>query len=252
MAELWESAHRPLSSDLRSRDGAAEKTARNSSGNRSFWIILDVITVVGAAMLATVYKFRMTPMAGARGVWHGTLIHGRSMGILLVLLCGYAVALIMTSKRFHLYTPLRVPSILTEQRLSIQACLYSGLLLTGTLYLIRAGDIPRGIVLITVGLVTITLSVRRIVYRMLLYRQFQNGVGTRNVLIVGTGPEALALRQHLESIRRLGYVFKGFIQYPNSPSCADPGSGDVVGTLSTLFQQTRTLFVDEIFFATAC
>jgi lipopolysaccharide/colanic/teichoic acid biosynthesis glycosyltransferase len=41
-------------------------------------------------------------------------------------------------------------------------------------------------------------------------------VGTRNVLIVGTGPEAHALRHHLESIRHLGYTFKGFIDFPGS------------------------------------
>ncbi len=75
----------------------------------------------------------------------------------------------------------------------MQACLTSGLLLTGTLYLVHAEDIPRTIVLVTVGLVTIVLSLRRLVYRLLLYRSFERGIGTRNVLIVGTGPEASRL-----------------------------------------------------------
>ena len=34
------------------------------------------------------------------------------------------------------------------------------------------------------------------------------------MLIVGTGLEAHALRQHLERIRHLGYTFKGFIELP--------------------------------------
>jgi exopolysaccharide biosynthesis polyprenyl glycosylphosphotransferase len=77
-------------------------------------------------------------------------------------------------------------------------------------------------------------------------------VGTRNVLIVGTGPEAHALRHHLESIRRLGYTFKGFIDFPGTGSRFSANPGDVVGTLDTLFQNVRKHFVDEVFFTTSC
>jgi exopolysaccharide biosynthesis polyprenyl glycosylphosphotransferase len=150
-----------------------------------------------------------------------------------------------------LYTPTRVTSLLHEQKLSVQACFTAGLLLTGTLYLVHAEDIPRSIVLVTVGLVTITFSLRRLAYRALIYRRFNRGVGTRNVLIVGTGPEAHALRHHLESIRHLGYTFKGFIDFPGSGARFSATSGEVVGTLDTLFQNVRKQFVDEIFFTTS-
>jgi exopolysaccharide biosynthesis polyprenyl glycosylphosphotransferase len=215
-------------------------------------MVVDGITILGAATLATLYEFHTGPVAGAKGFWHGTLIHGRSMGILLALLCGYTISLIITSRRLHLYSPTRLNGFLHEQRLSVQACLTSGLLLTGALYLVHAEDIPRSIVLITVGLVTISLSLRRLVYRVLLNRRFERGVGTRNVLIVGTGPEAHALRHHLESIRNLGYTFKGFIDFPDAGSGFTAASGDVVGTLDTMFQHARRQFVDEIFFTAPC
>jgi exopolysaccharide biosynthesis polyprenyl glycosylphosphotransferase len=86
----------------------------------------------------------------------------------------------------------------------------------------------------------------------MLYRRFENGMGTRNVLIIGTGPEALALRHHVESIRHLGYTFKGFIEVSGSASRFAGTSGDVVGTLDTLFTQARKQFVDEIFFTAPC
>jgi exopolysaccharide biosynthesis polyprenyl glycosylphosphotransferase len=228
------------------------------SSKGEYWIILDLFTVVISAAIAFVYKFHTSPVAEAKEFWHGTLIQGRPMSVLLALFCGFSFALIITSRRYHLYTPTRLTSFLHEQRLSAQACLYSGLLLAGTLYLIRAGDISREVVLITVGLVTVTLSLRRMIYRMLIYRRFERGEGTRNVLIVGTGPEAHALRHHLESLRHLGYTFKGFIDFPGPGSFSDSSSrftassGDVVGTLDTLFQNTRQHFVDEIFFTTAC
>jgi exopolysaccharide biosynthesis polyprenyl glycosylphosphotransferase len=223
---------------------------RGPRGKTYVWMTLDAMTILAAAVFATLYRVHTGPLASARGFWHGTLIHGRSMGILLALLCGYAIALMITSRRLNLYSPKRLNSILHEQRLSVQACITSGLLLTGTLYLVHAEDIPRSIVLLTVGLVTVALSLRRLVYRLLLYRGFERGVGTRNVLIVGTGPEAQALRHHLESIRHLGYSFKGFIELPGSGPIA--ASGEVVGTIDTLFQHARKHFVDEIFFTTPC
>ncbi|MGD0941174.1 MAG: sugar transferase [Terracidiphilus sp.] len=232
---------------------SVKDAVRGPRGKAHFWMVLDAITIFASAVSATLYRMHTGTFAGTKGLWHGALLHGRPLGILLVFLCGFAVALILTSRRLNLYSPLRLSDAIREQRLSVQACLTSGLLLTGALYLVHAEDVPRGIVLITVGLVTIALSARRLAYRISLYRSFEQGVGTRNVLIVGTGPEAVALRYYLESIRHLGYRFKGFIEAPGPASdfSAAPAN-DVVGTLDTLFQRVRRQFVDEIFFTTPC
>ena len=251
-SEFWQRVSASVSSSPEWAGGAVASPVRSSRGAAKLWMILDGITVLGAAILATLYEFHTGPMDGAKGFWRGTLIHGRSMGILLALFCGFTITLVVISRRLHLYTPTRLASYLHEQRMSVQACFTAGLLLTGTLYLVHAEDIPRSVVLITVGLVTASLSLRRLVYRMLIYRRFDRGVGTRNVLIVGTGPEAHALRHHLESIRHLGYTFKGFIDLAGSGSRFTNTSGDVVGTLDSLFQLTRKQFVDEIFFTTPC
>jgi exopolysaccharide biosynthesis polyprenyl glycosylphosphotransferase len=215
-------------------------------------MVLDVITIVAAAMFSTLYATHSGPVAGVKGFLAGTLIPGRSMSILLALLCGFMISLIVISRSLRLYSPASLTGILHEQKLSVQACLMSGLLLTATLYLLHAYDIRRSIVLITLALVTVLLSLRRFVYRIMLYRQYARGVGTRNVLIVGTGSEAHALRHHMESIRHLGYTFKGFIDFPGSSSRLTSTSGDVVGTLDRLFQHGRKHFVDEIFFTTPC
>jgi exopolysaccharide biosynthesis polyprenyl glycosylphosphotransferase len=214
-------------------------------------MVMDALTVVLAAMAATLYKFHATPVEGARDFFQGTMFHGLSVWILSALLCGFTCALLVTSRRLHLYTPMHMTNFLHEQRMSAQACFTSGLLLTGTLYLVRAGGIPRGIVLETIGLVAVGLALRRLIYRILLYRRFDRGLDTRNVLIVGTGLEANALRQHLEKIRHLGYTFKGFIELPGCSQHADV-TADIVGNLETLFQHTRKQFIDEIFFTTPC
>ncbi len=215
-------------------------------------MFLDFVTVFVSATIATVIGRHITPVAGARNLYHGTLFYGRSMGNTLALLCGFALALIVSSKRLNLYNPKRIGSFLHEQRLTIEVCFTSGLLLTGTLYLLRAEDISRRIVLLTLLLVTASLCTRRFLYRSLMYRRFESGQETRNVLIVGTGPEAHALRHHLESIRNLGYTFKGFIESPGTSSRMISSSGDVVGNLDTLFQHARQQFVDEILFTMPC
>ena len=215
-------------------------------------MLLDAVTVLVAAGIATLYRLKSDPVNIAERFWEGTLFRSGSMGVLLALLCGFTAALIVTSRRLQLYTPARLNGFLHEQTLSVQACFTAGLLLCGALYLMHAGNIPRTIVLITVMIVTVALSVRRLIYRTMLYRRFERGIDTRNVLIIGTGPEAHALRHHLDSMRHLGYTFKGFIELPGVDYCASLASGEVVGSLTTLFQQVRTLFVDEIFFTTPC
>ncbi len=257
-SEFWQRASASVSSPQQWARRPAADVVRGVGGKARLWMAMDALTIFASAVLATLYERNAGLAADARGFWHGTLIHGRSMGILMALLCFYAATLMITSRRLNLYSPTRIHNTLLEQRLSLQACLTSGLLLTGTLYLIHAEDISRAIVLVTVGLVTAGLSLRRLAYRLLLYRRFARGIGTRNVLIVGTGPEAIALRYYLESIRHLGYSFKGFIEAPGFGESADScsrftaASGEVVGTLDTLFQHVRTQFVDEIFFTTAC
>ena len=251
-SEFWQRVSASVSSAPEWTGGLQNGSGRNVRGTAKAWMVLDAVTVVGSAVLATLYEFQTGPLVGAKGFWHGTLFYGRSMWILLGLLCGFTFVLIITSRGLHLYSPARLASFLHEQRLSVQACFTSGLLLTGTLYLLHADYIPRSIVLITLGLVTVALSLRRMIYRVLLYRRFERGIGTRNVLVVGTGPEAHALRHHLESIRHLGYTFKGFIDLPGSNSRFTATSGDVVGNLETLFEHARQQFVDEIFFTTPC
>lgn len=254
-SEFWQRLSASLNSSREWDSAVAGERPRSNRGAVRVWIAADVITIVIAVTVATLYELRTDPLDGARGFWHGTLIHGQSRGILLALLLGFTLALVTSSRRMHLYEPMRLTGFLHEQRLSAQACFTSGLLLTGALYLIHAAAIPRSIVLIAVTTIAAALGLRRLMYRILLYRRYARGLGTRNVLIVGTGPEAHALRHHLQSVRNLGYTFKGFIDLQEQGWLGaerSPASSEVIGTLDTLFQQARKHFVDEIFVTARC
>ena len=251
-SDFWQKLSSSLALSAEGESSVSGGPARTTRGTAKLWMFLDVLTVCLAAAVTTIFEFHTTPLNGARGFWQGTLFFGRSMWVLLAFLCVFTFTLIVISRRMHLYTPERLTNFLHEQRLSAQACFTSGLLLTGALYLVRAIYIPRGIVISTVLLVAVALGLRRLIYRVLLYRRFDRGLDTRNVLIVGTGPEAQALRHHLDSVKHLGYTFKGFIELPGSVSRAPVTPGDVVGTLGSLFQNARKQFIDEIFFTTPC
>jgi exopolysaccharide biosynthesis polyprenyl glycosylphosphotransferase len=61
-----------------------------------------------------------------------------------------------------------------------------------------------------------------------------------------------ALRQHIESIRHLGYTFKGFVQMPGIDAELPHASPDVLGDIHQVLELARKHFVDEIFLSTPC
>jgi len=132
--------------------------------------------------------------------------------------------------------------------MTVQATLTAGLLLCGTLYVMHGYALSREIVLLTVLLTMMMQMVRRGVWRKLLQRRYLEGLDTRNVLIVGDGRVAHALRNHLEALRHLGFRFKGFISL--TPRKHDAANPDVIGDVQNCVALARSLFVDEIYFST--
>jgi exopolysaccharide biosynthesis polyprenyl glycosylphosphotransferase len=252
-SEFWQRITATLAASHEAEGLQTGSSVPASRGTTKLWILLDVLTVLVSSIIATLFDFHLEPYQGAHTFWRGTLIQGRSTGLLLALLCWFTFILIFTSRRFNIYNPKRLSSFLHEQRLSLQASMISALVLTGTLYLVHADDIPRALVLITISMVAVLLGLRRFVYRILLYRRYEQGLGTRNVLIVGSGPEALALRHHLKSMRNLGYNFKGFVEVPGAHEGFPAATAsEVIGSIDALFQNARKQFVDEIFLTSPC
>jgi exopolysaccharide biosynthesis polyprenyl glycosylphosphotransferase len=92
--------------------------------------------------------------------------------------------------------------------------------------------------------------VRRALWRRMVYSRYREGVATRNIIIVGSGRVGRALRSHLESLRHLGFRFKGYIAL--DPREAEAGGANVMGTLDNCVSLARSLFVDEIFLSVPC
>ena len=217
----------------------------------ALWIVGDVVVVLAALMIA-VRGWLGEGLFGADSPYRTNIMFQTHPKVLLVCLAWFISSLVLVSKRYHLYGPLQMRNTLHEQRLTIQACLTAGLLLSGALYIVRGEVISRGVVIITVIATTVLLCVRRLLWRMMMYRRFDRGLEVRNILIVGTGRVGQAMRHHLDSIRHLGYSFKGYVHIPGVDVDNPALAGDVLGSFDQVLQLARQYFVDEIFLSAAC
>ena len=229
------------------RRSSAARTAlfRRPSVTSLVWASLDMLTVLVAAIVAA--RLRMDASTGYPVfslLPH--LIH-QTPRLWLFYLLWYGVALVFFTRSYGLYGPIQNRSGLHEQRMTVQATVVAGLLLCGALYIRHNLDISRAVVAMMVALTATLLCVRRYVWRRMEYARYREGLETRNVLIIGAGRVAHALRNHLESLNHLGFRFKGFVAL--NPHEAESGDADIIGDVKNTLQLARALFVDEIFFS---
>jgi exopolysaccharide biosynthesis polyprenyl glycosylphosphotransferase len=210
----------------------------------SIWVMLDLLSALLGGLFALYLRLAPTPM-GPSGWPH------RMVNVFPPISIGYMVLfslfVVLFAQVYGLYRTQEVRSGLNEQRLTVQAVLTAGLLLCGTLYVAHGIAVSRIAValamLFTMGL----MMARRMLWRKLRERRFRLGYETRNVLIVGDGRVGQALRNHLISLRYLGFRFKGFVTQDPGGEASNP---QVVGSVRNCVALARALFVDEIYFST--
>jgi exopolysaccharide biosynthesis polyprenyl glycosylphosphotransferase len=157
----------------------------------------------------------------------------------------FGLCLVFFMRTYGLYRPIQQMSGLHELRMTAHASVVAGLTLCGTLYLSSGAQISRIEITLTLLIAFVMIIVRRMIRRHMMYKRFRAGIETRNVLIVGAGRVAHALRNHLNSLDHLGFRFKGFVAITEEES--DSGDADIVGDFRNCLKLARTLFVDEIF-----
>jgi len=206
-----------------------------------FWATLDLLTIALATTLALHYRL------GIPSDLHAAHTYLHDQRIMFLYITWFGLLVVVLSRSYGLYGPILGRNGLNEQRLTVQSTLTAGLLLCGSLYLRRAEMVSREVVVLLVVFSTVLLCLRRAVWRKVVYSRYRDGVDTRNVLIVGAGRVAHALRNHLESLRHLGFRFKGFVALTEHE--AESGDADIIGDVRNCLPLARSLFVDEIFFS---
>ncbi len=227
-----------------------ERTSTRSFKVTLFWMVADAITVLIA--LAVAIRVYLGEFSGEQAVLKTDHMFTSGRTVSLFYLIWFILSLILVSRRMHLYGPIQLRNTLHDQRLTIQACFTAGLLLAGALYFARGEVVSRGVVLLTLAFTTFLLCARRLVCRYIVYRRYDRGMETRNILVVGTGRVGQALRHHIESIRHLGYTFKGYVHIPGVDTDVATTDPEVLGDIDEVLDLARQHFVDEIFLSTPC
>ena len=206
----------------------------------------DVLAVLLALWLAFLVRF-----GDPAGNWPSAVLSRafRSLGPGYLLF--FAAALLIVNRQFGLYGPRRKQNCWHEHRRTIQACLATGLLLCGCMYVMRDTLDSRAIVAYLIGFTTVLLCVARTTWRHFLQLRQQRGSATKNVLILGPNHLGNVLRKQITQQDHLGRSFKGFI------SAADEiphheAAGLVVGDLGHWHKIARQHFIDEIVIADQC
>jgi exopolysaccharide biosynthesis polyprenyl glycosylphosphotransferase len=209
------------------------------------WASLDLVTVMLAGVLALRFRVPMAKDTPTIAVIPD--LFNSAPRALLFYLLWYSICLIFFMRSYGLYGPIQNRSGLHEQRMTVQATFVAGLILCGTLYLSQGVEISRIVVGLLILMTAVLISIRRAVWRNMVYSRYRAGIETKNVLIVGAGRVAHALRNHLDSLQHLGFRFKGFVALTERE--AESGDVDVVGDVRNCLSLARALFVDEIFFS---
>ncbi|MHB8302951.1 MAG: sugar transferase [Acidobacteriaceae bacterium] len=235
------------------------------------WMFVDVLTVGLAAAFATHLR-----KVDALSYFDHRAPLTSSPSDLLLYLAGFSIILVIIGRAHGLYGPIQAFSGLREQRLTVQTCFTASLILAGALYFGRADSISRAVVIATLAMTAFLVCFRRAVWRWTLYKRYEKGLDTRNVLVIGTGSSGLAMRSHLQRIRHLGFTFKGFVrtgrdrmergQFERGPFEDGPYDGasfeaanleqnrppEILGDLPELGDLVRRHFIDEIFITGPC
>jgi exopolysaccharide biosynthesis polyprenyl glycosylphosphotransferase len=205
--------------------------------------VLMILLAFGVALgLRTLIAAKMVTAVAGRTTFMPTPID-------LVYVSWFALAYVLIARRYGLYAPVPAAAGAHELRLVIQGSLNAGLLLCGALYMFHAIAISRILIMLLVGSATITLCVRRVVWRYSRYRQYEQGIELRNVMILGTNQLGYALSRHIRDYRRLGYRFVGFVSAPGSTASAEIDANQILGGVEKIRQLARQHFVDELVIA---
>jgi len=207
----------------------------------AIWVGLDYLSATAGGFIA--FHIHLTPQP-ATGVLDHLTNEFPFIAVAYILLFGLFV--VFFARLYGLYRAPECRSGLNEQRLTLQAGLTAGLLLCGTLYVMRATAVSRIVVGLTLLFTMAMMMARRAVRRKLRERSFRLGHETRNVLIVGDGRVGQALRNHLAALQHMGFRFMGFIALESGAEAANP---QVVGDVGNCVALARSMFVDEIYFS---
>lgn len=165
----------------------------------------------------------------------------------------FALVYVVIARRYGLYGQiLKSAGGAHETRMTAQACLNAGMLLCGAVFMTHSLTISRTLVIMLTLSAMVSLCAHRAFCRLRRYRQYERGVSTRHVVILGTNHIGFALGRQIRSESRLGYTFRGYVFAPSSVSRPEAGDLPLLGDISEMRKIARKYFIDEVIITELC
>jgi exopolysaccharide biosynthesis polyprenyl glycosylphosphotransferase len=159
----------------------------------------------------------------------------------------YSVLVVLLSNAQGLYDRLHTVPPAKETWAVAKAVVIAAVLQAACICLSGLVFLSRFVVGFTMLMSAVLLVGWRWLRRRRLEKGYASGLSCRNILIVGTGPQALALRAHLDRNRRLGYVVCGLVAC--RPEDGEAQAVDTLGSVDGLRNLVRSHFIDEVLVA---
>ncbi len=153
----------------------------------------------------------------------------------------YAVLIVAFCQNQNLYRTMPSRSGLDETVGVFRSVLAATFLLAVFIFLLKAKEVSRVVFAISAVANFVTMTAWRLWRRRILERRVAQGVGTRNVLIIGAGRMGQDLARYFETNKRLGFVVKGFLDTNHS------GDSRLLGKIEELPHIARRHFIEEVF-----
>ena len=194
---------------------------------------VDGLTAMALFVIVSVLRFG----ADWQGEWQS------SVGLAWLLLVGYAVTWVALLGLYGSYRPRTHWSAQGEAAAIVRATMILGLVSLSALFLLDLVDVSRLVIVVLLPLQAITTILFRAGLRSVLGAVRRQGRNLRRVIVVGTGPAALAFARQLEDHWSLGLIVDGLVgPVPDEPI----GRWAVLGPIDQLPSILHDRVVDEV------
>jgi exopolysaccharide biosynthesis polyprenyl glycosylphosphotransferase len=207
---------------------------------RRFLFIFDLCLVWGSAGVAVLFSAHLRFVTSET---RELVFPSGSAGFLLF----FSVLIVLFGRIYGLYEIPWKKSLWCDLGHLSKSVLFAALITGACNYLYHARVAPTLSIALTITASLISLAA----WRTFIRSQAISGLtSTRNVLIVGCGPNGELLRRHLEQNPEIGYVFKGYIDRRQTGRAPDPArnreEADILGPAEHLPSIVRKHFIDEV------
>ena len=205
------------------------------------YVVIDAACVIVNGVVAFMLRFSPADLHRFFSSGHLAITTDQPLSHYGAFLLLYVALILLLCEWQDLYRTPRTRNSQEESLAVFKVVLVATLVLTAFIYLSGVKIISRLIVLASLFLNTMTLVAWRYAKRRLVIRRVEQGIGARNVVIIGAGTIGQALASQLEQAKHLGYRFVGFLDENHS------GESHVLGKITDLPRLARALFLDDVF-----